>query len=408
VKTYFRTGRVLTRILTEQLFAAKGWHVAAVERDAMQRVVIHLKPSRASAICSGCGETKTRLHDVKRSREWRHVDGWNVPTVVRSLVRRVRCRHCGVRIEQVPWARTRSRFTHAFEAEVLRRARDTSILGVCRQLGLHWTSVMRLIERWVEESAARHFRAPLRRIGVDEVSYGRGQSKFLTVVWDHDRTRIVWIGHGRDRDTLSAFFTKLGPRRSMRLKVVTMDMAQGYIAAVQAHAPHADIVFDRFHIERYLTWAVDEVRKREFWRRGGAYRDAVRGKRFLLLRKYRRVHWRRRGDLVDLLVMNRRLFRTYVVKEQFEHVWTYTTERGMRDFLLRWRRLLNWSRIKPLIRFWEMLMRHIDGVVAWAKHRLTNAALEGNNARIRGISQRAHGYRNPTNLMLVLYHASWR
>lgn len=408
MKTYFRTGRVLTRILTEQLFAAKGWHVAAVERDAKQRVVIHLKPTRASAICSGCGETKTRLHDVKPSREWRHVDGWNVPTVVRSLVRRVRCRHCGVRIEQVPWARTRSRFTHAFEAEVLRRARDTSILGVCRQLGLHWTSVMRLIERWVEESAARHFRAPLRRIGVDEVSYGRGQSKFLTVVWDHDRTRIVWIGHGRDRDTLSAFFTKLGPRRSKRLKVVTMDMAQGYIAAVQAHAPHAAIVFDRFHIERYLTWAVDEVRKREFWRRGGAYRDAVRGKRFLLLRKYRRVHWRQRGDLVDLLVMNRRLFRTYVVKEQFEHVWTYTTERGMRDFLLRWRRLLNWSRIKPLIRFWEMLMRHIDGVVAWAKHRLTNAALEGNNARIRGISQRAHGYRNPNNLMLVLYHASWR
>lgn len=408
MKTYFRTGRVLTCILTEQLFAAKGWHVAAVECDAKQRVVIHLKPTRASAICSGCGETKARLHDVKPSREWRHVDGWNVPTVVRSLVRRVRCRHCGVRIEQVPWARTRSRFTHAFEAEVLRRARDTSILGVCRQLGLHWTSVMRLIERWVEESAARHFRAPLRRIGVDEVSYGRGQSKFLTVVWDHDRTRIVWIGHGRDRDTLSAFFTKLGPRRSKRLKVVTMDMAQGYIAAVKAHAPQAAIVFDRFHIERYLTWAVDEVRKLEFWRRGGAYRDAVRGKRFLLLRKYRRVHWRQRGDLVDLLVMNRRLFRTYVVKEQFEHVWTYTTDRGMRDFLLRWRRLLNWSRIKPLIRFWEMLMRHIDGVVAWAKHRLTNAALEGNNARIRGISQRAHGYRNPTNLMLVLYHASWR
>lgn len=408
MKTYFRTGRVLIRILTEQLFSAKGWRVAAVERDAKQRLVMHLEPTCTSAICSGCGETKTRLHDVKPAREWRHLDAWNVLTLVRSSVRRVRCRHCGVRVERVPWARTRSRFTHAFEAEVLRRARDSSILGVCRQLGLHWTSVMRLIESWVEESAARHFRAPLRHLGVDEISYGRGQSKYLTVVWDHDRTRIVWIGHGRDRDTLAAFFTKLGPRRARRLVVVTMDMAQGYIAAVQAHAPQADIVFDRFHIERYLTWAVDEVRKQEFWRRGGAYRKAVRGKRFLLLRKYRRVHWRHRGALAELLVMNRRLFRTYVLKEQFEHAWTYTTERGMRDFLIRWRRLLNWSRIKPLIRFWEMLMRHVDGVVAWAKHRLTNAAVEGNNARIRGISQRAHGYRNPNNLMLVLYHASWQ
>lgn len=56
-------------------------------------------------------------------------------------------------------------------------------------------------------------------------------------------------------------------------------------------------MFDRFHIERHLTWAVDEVRKSEFWRRGGRYRKAVKGKRWLLLHKYRRVHWRRRGDL---------------------------------------------------------------------------------------------------------------
>jgi transposase len=399
---------VLVSILTEQLFAAKGWRVTATTRDDRQRVVVDLEPTRASAICSGCGETKTRMHDVKPTREWRHLDTWHMPTLVRSAVRRVRCRHCGVRVEQVPWARTRSRFTHQFEADVLRRARDTSISGVCRQLGLHWTSVMRLIERWVEESAARHFRRPLKHIGVDEISYGRGQDKYLTIVWDHDRSCIVWIGHGRDRDTLGAFFTKLGPKRSHRLVAVTMDMAQGYIAAVTAHAPQAAIVFDRFHIERYLTWAIDEVRKQEFWRRGGAYREAVRGKRFLLLRKYRRVHWRRRGALALLLAMNRRLFRAYVLKEQFEHAWTYTTARGMREFLVRWRRLLNWSRLTPLIRFWEMLWRHVDGVTAWAEYRLTNAAVEGNNSRIRGLSQRGRGYRNPNNLMLVLYHASWR
>lgn len=399
---------MLTRILTEQLFSAKGWRVVDANGSDEGRLVVDLEPTRATAVCSGCGETKTRFHDIKPAREWRHLDAWGTPTWVRSAVRRVRCRHCGVRVEQVPWARTRSRFTHDFEAEVLRRARDSSILGVCRQLGLHWTSVMRLIERWVEEQAERQFRLPLRRIGVDEVSYGRGQHKYLTIVWNHDRSRVVWIGRGRDRDTLDAFFTKLGPRRARRLVVVTMDMAQGYIAAVRAHAPQAAIVFDRFHIERHLTWAVDEVRKREFWRRGGAYRKAVRGKRFLLLRKFRRVHWRRRGELAELLVMNKRLFRTYVLKEQFEHAWTYTTAAGMRAFIIRWRRLLNWTRLTPLIRFWEMLMRHIEGVTAWAPLRLTNAALEGNNSRVRGLSQRARGYRNPDNLMLVLYHASWR
>jgi hypothetical protein len=50
----------------------------------------------------------------------------------------------------------------------------------------------------------------------------------------------------------------------------------------------------------------------------------------------------------------------------------------------------------------------LESAEAWAPLRITNAAWEGNNARVRGISQRAHGYRNPDNLVLVLYHASWR
>jgi transposase len=398
---------MLLRILTGQLRVAKGWRVIDATRGS-DGLVVHLEPTSASAICSGCGETKKRIHDVKPAREWRHLDAWKVPTFVRASVRRVRCRNCGVRVEQVPWARTRSRFTHEFEAEVLSRARDTSISGVCRQLGVHWTSVMRLIERWVHESAEQQFKKPLRFIGVDEVSYGRGQNKYLTIVWDHQRSRVVWIGQGKERDTLAAFFEKLGAKRAHKLVAVTMDMAQSYISAVQHAAPQADIVFDRFHIERYLTKAVDEVRKQEFWRRGGRYRDAVRGKKWLLLTKHRRLHWRKRGDLALLLMQNRQLFRAYVLKEQFDHAWTYSTERGMRNFIVGWRKSLNWTRLTPLVKFWELLMRHIDGVVAWAKHWLSNAAVEGNNTRVRCISQRGRGYRNPNNLMMVLYHASWR
>lgn len=408
VKSLKRIGGVLLSSLTEHLFTAKGWRVVATTRHDSHRIVVHVESTRNVATCSGCGETKRRIHDIRSTRTWRHLDAWNVPTLVSTKLRRVRCRRCGVRVELVPWARVRSRFTHEFEAEVLRRARDTSILGVCRQLGVHWTSVMRLIERWVEESAERHFRAPLRHIGVDEVSYGRGHQKLLTIVWDHDRSRVVWIGHSNDRETLDSFYLRLGRRRCRRLVAVTMDMWQGYIASTRHHAPRADIVFDRFHIERYLTDAVNDVRKQEFFRRGGVYREAMRGKKYLLLAKGKRVRGRRRHELSVLLAMNRRLMKAYVLKEQFDHAWTYTTEKGMREFLVRWRKLLNWSRLTPLIRFWELLMRHEAGVVAWAKYRLTNAALEGNNSRVRGLSQRAHGYRNPLNLMRVLYHASWR
>lgn len=96
----------------------------------------------------------------------------------------------------------------------------------------------------------------------------------------------------------------------------------------------------------------------------------------------------RRREVITLLAMNRRPFRASLFKEQFEHASTYTTAKGMGEFLARWRRLLNWTRLRPLIAFHDMLMRHLDGVVAWARHRLTNAALEG-NSRVRGLRQRA-------------------
>jgi len=397
-------------VLPRQLYGGNGWRIAHREYDLRTlELVVRLEPTRQSAVCSGCGETKRRFLDYKgKGRRWRHLDAWRVRTVIVAPLRRVKCRWCGIRVEKVPWARPKSRFTHHFEAEILDRARESSIQGVCRQLGVHWTSVMRLLERWVHESAEKQFRRKLRRIGVDEVSYGRGQKKYLTIVWDHDSARVVWIGKGREKETLDAFFAKLGVRRAHRLVCVTMDMAQGYIASVAKHAPQADPVFDRFHIERYLTKAVDEIRKQEFWRHGGPLRELVRGKKWLLLRKWRRVHWRRRGDLAVLLHRNERLFRAYLAKEQFDHAWSYRTEAGMLDFLVRWRRLLNWSRLRPLLEFYDMLMRHKAGVLAWAKHRLTNAALEGNNSRVRGLSIRARGYRNPDHLMVVLYHASWR
>lgn len=398
---------MLDRILAGQLYGGNGWRIATT-RATVAGIEVTLVPTRESAVCAGCGETKRRCHDTKTAaRRWRHRDAWGIETLVVAPLRRVRCRWCGIRTERVPWARPGSRFTRDFEAELLSRARETSIAGVSRQLRVHWTTVMRLVERWVKDGAEKRLRRPLRRIGVDEVSYGRGH-KYLTIVWDHDRGQVVWIGKGRERDTLEQFFDRIGRRRARRLACVTMDMAHGYIAAVRSRAPQADIVFDRFHIERHLTDAVNEVRKAEFFRRKGRYREAVRGKKFLLLKKRRRLHWRKRRPLDALLALNRRLAAAYAIKEQFDQVWRYATETGMEDALLDWRRLLRWQRLPSLRRFWDMLLDHWAGVLAWARHHLSNAALEGNNSRVRGLSVRARGYRNPNNMIVVIYHASWR
>ncbi|MBC7975837.1 MAG: transposase family protein [Myxococcales bacterium] len=74
---------MLVSILTEQRFSAKGWRITTTTRDG-GHVVVDLEPTGAgaSARCSGCGETKRRIHDIKPARRWRHTDAWNTATHV--------------------------------------------------------------------------------------------------------------------------------------------------------------------------------------------------------------------------------------------------------------------------------------------------------------------------------------
>jgi hypothetical protein len=75
--------------------------------------------------------------------------------------------------------------------------------------------------------------------------------------------------------------------------------------------------------------------------------------------------------------------------------------------------LLRWRRLGPFERFWNATDGHWLGIFAWSKHGLSKhglskAALEGNNSRVHGISQRGYGYCNPDNLMQVLYFSCCR
>lgn len=391
--------------LLTKLLGTQGWTIGkwSVDDDT-HSVTVCVEPAHAWGYCSTCGAACKHLRGTLKRRRWRHLDLCLYPAYIESPLRRVECRRCGLRVEAVPWARPGSRFSHELEDAMLRMARDSSFLAVATHFKVGWKVVRAMVTRLIRWYSQRPRQKALRVIGVDEISYGRGRDKYLTVVWDHVAGEVVWVGQGRERGTLDQFYTKLGKGRCGKLRVVTMDMSESYIQATRNAAANADIVFDRFHIERHLTRAVDEIRKEEFFRNGGEARRWFQGKKWLLLAKHRRVHWRHRTPLYELLLLNTRLFRAYVAKEAFEHFWTYKTREGALRFLNRWVDALRWQRLEPLKRFARMLFDHIDGVVAWATERVTNAALEGNNARIRSLSHRAHGFRNVTQLIERIFH----
>ena len=122
-------------------------------------------------------------------------------------------------------------------------------------------------------------------------------------------------------------------------------MHRPYLNAVGAVLTQAEIVFDKFHVLQHASAALDDVRRQEFFRAGAVMREHGRGKRWLLLRRWKTVRGSKRVELQTLFAANRRLFKAYVLREQLDRLWTYKTRPGVLKFLLGWIRALRWQRL---------------------------------------------------------------
>ena len=156
------------------------------------------------------------------------------------------------------------------------------------------------------------------------------------------------------------------------------------------------MVFDKFHVLRHLSDALDEVRRSEHRRLAGQDRTFIKGQRYTLLSRWKNLSRDGRHSLKKLLAANRRLNTAYVLKEQFGQLWDYQREGWARAFFERWRESLKWQRLKPYEKFAAMLERHWDGIAAYCKpkNKVSLGVVEGLNNKIRVLQRRAYGYRD--------------
>src|SRR5665648_440686 len=151
--------------------------------------------------------------------------------------------------------------THLFDAHVAWLATQTSKTAICELMRIAWRTVGAIITRVWEDTTKVHDQfANLTRIGIDEISYKRGH-KYLTVVVDHDSGRLVWAAPGRDKATLGSFFDALGEERCAQITHVSADGADWIATVVAARCLNAVRCADPFHVVKWATDALDEVRR---------------------------------------------------------------------------------------------------------------------------------------------------
>ena len=365
-------------------------------------VVFDVRPRHRRPRCSRCGR-RVPGYDRRPARRWRHLGLGATRVWLRYAPRRVECPRCGVVGEQVPWGEPEGRFTSAFEETVAYLARVTDQSSVQQMMGIAWVTVGRIVERIVNRRLDAQRLDGLRSIGIDEFSY-RKRHRYLTVVVDHERGRVVWAGPGRSGATLAAFLDGLGPERCARIELVTLDMAAGYIQTVRRYAPQARIVFDRFHVQRLAADALDEVRRALV--RAAADRESkrvIKRSRFALLRSPWKLSVEERAKLSEIARSNRPLYRAYLLKEALARLLDYRSAGRARRALAEWLAWASRSRLRPFVRAARTIRRYREGVLATIDSRLTNGLVEGINNRMRAVARRAFGFHSADALISMLF-----
>jgi transposase len=368
-------------------------------------IVAAVRPARRRRRCCGiCGRRSPGFDQGEGRRRWRALDLGVVRAFLEADAPRVACREHGVVVAQVPWARHDSGFTRAFEDTAAWLAVHTSRVAVAELLRVAWRTVGRIVARVAQEaetSTGIDRLAGLRRIGTDEISHKRGH-RYLTVVVDHDTGRLVWAAPGHDEATLERFFDLLGQARSAQLTLISADAA-GWIAGVVARrCPAAALCLDPFHVVRWATDALDQVR-RETWnaaRRGGhpALARELKGARFALWKNPEDLTVRQRGKLARVAEVNRRLYRAYLLKEELRLVFKLKGVRAVAllDAWLVWARR---CRIPAFVKLARSITDHRAGIRASLLHGLSNGLVESVNTRIRLLTRIAFGFKSPEALI---------
>lgn len=378
--------------------------VRGFEIDALGRTIyLDVAPTCRVGRCSECGRKVHAAYDT-RPREWRHTDLGELRVVLRYAQRRLDCRACGSpKTERVPWAQPVAWHTEDFEDLVAYHAQHMSTTRVVELMRVSWRTVGQIVRRVVARKLPTDLLDDLRQIGIDELSY-RKHHQYVTVVVDHERQRVVWSAPGKSGDTVRAFFAALGPERTQALEFVSMDMSSAYIASVRECAPDATIVFDRFHVQRLVHVALDEVRRalqRELEPKSDA-RRAMKNARFVIQKRRRNLTGADIFKLAEVARQNQPLFRAHLMKEKFAMLLDDVDPRHARTALHAWCNATVRSRVAPFVRAARTIRRHIDGIVAYIETGLSNGRSEGMNGKIRVLTRRAFGFHDVYSFLAMI------
>ena len=350
--------------------------------------------------CPCCGVVCTVVND----RSTRRVRDLNISERAVYLVvsvRQFRCPTCGsCPTKRLPFADANKSYTHRQARYVFAWCRKQAYSEVGAVVGMHAKTVERLVLdqcRQVEQLPQRYI--GLRRLGIDEQSHRKGKKHFICLLTNLDMGTVVDILPDRQKETLVAYFHKLGPAFCQQITAVSCDIWQPYLAVAAACFPQATLVLDRFHVVKLLNQGLDAFRRR--LRKEAPDEAGYKQLKWLLFKQYHRLSDAELDTLQAAFAVNVELKTAYFLREEFHHIldWPQAVDSAI-SLLDKWIERIQVQKITLFDSFIRTLQRHKESIANYVLDNLSNAVTEGLNNLVRSIRRCAFGMPNFQHLRL--------
>lgn len=379
------------------------------QRRGRLSLLVNLRPRRGSRpVCAGCGRRGPQYDQAKSPRRFEFVPVWGLAVYFVYRMRRVDCRRCGVKVEQVPWGEGRCHLTKTYRWFLAAWAKRLAWQEVAAVFHTSWQSVFRSVRYAVFWGIVHRKWGTIAAIGIDEIAWRKGH-KYLTLVYQIDEgcKRLLWIGRERTEDSLRGFFRILPQKVAGQIQFVCSDLWKPYLKVIGEYASQAVHVLDRFHLMTHFSKAIDEIRAEESrqLKRDG-YEPVLKHSRWCLLKRPANLTRMQTVKLAELVKYNLRSVRAYLLKEEFQRFWEYVSAGWAVRFLDEWTTRTMRSRLEPMKRVARMLRQHRTLILNWfhARGTISAGVVEGFNNKAKLTTKKAYGFRTFPAIEIALYH----
>lgn len=367
---------------------------AQIERmeETEEEIILQISLKRKMHNCPRCKAETDQVHDY-RIRAVRDLSIRGKPLKLLYRRRRYFCPSCGKRFsEACAFLGKYQRFTYQVTERIMQLlhhrwsmkdiARDTrtSVSGVARCLALYPQGKPRELPRV---------------LSFDEFKGNANGERFQCILTAPEERRILDILPDRKGSTIQSYLRSFSNQQDVQY--VVMDMNQGYRDIARAFFPQAKIVIDRFHVARYCTWAMDDVRRAVQKHLLPASRKHFKRSRRLLIARRALLSEEDRAAVDVMLHFSERLYQAYALKELFFQFMDAKSSSTAAELLSKWfdaydrLQLPEFSPCRRMLKNWKpYILNAFDCPYS-------NAFTEGCNNAIKALKRVAFGFRNFSN-----------